>query len=83
MNDLLTSHRWAYLVDDAPKYHIGHTINLCMQITVLCLACFGIFWNWRENRLRDQGKRDYRLQNKTPEEIADLGHKHPDYRYIL
>lgn len=73
---------WAYLVDDAPKYHIGHNINLTMQIIVLCLATFGIFWCLRENRLRDQGKRDHRLNGLTPEEQADLGHLHPTFRYI-
>lgn len=83
MSSVLTLSSWAYLVDDAPDYHIGHSINLSMQLIVLCLSTFGIFWNWRENRLRAAGKRDYRLENKTPEEIADLGHKHPEFRYML
>lgn len=68
---------WAYLVDDAPLYHIGHNINLAMQVIVLCLATFGIYWCLRENKLRDQGKRDHRLEGKTEEEQRDLGHLHP------
>jgi hypothetical protein len=73
---------WAYLRDDAPLYYIGHTINLSMQIIVLCLAVFGIFWCKRENRLRDQGKRDHRVQGLTQEEADDLGHLNPSFRYI-
>lgn len=53
-----------------------------MQIIVLALSCFGIFWCVRENRLRDQGKRDHRLNGLTEEEQADLGHLHPTFRYI-
>ncbi|ETN46978.1 uncharacterized protein HMPREF1541_01168 [Cyphellophora europaea CBS 101466] len=73
---------WAYLRDDAPLYHIGHNINLSMQVLVLCLASFGIYWCHRENRLRDQGKRDHRLNGLTEAEQADLGHLHPSFRYI-
>ena len=68
---------WAYLVDDAPYYHIGHNINLTMQVVVLFLAVFGIFYNNWENRVRDRGGRDHRLDGLTEEEQRDLGHLHP------
>lgn len=73
---------WSYLPEDGPDYPIGHTINLVAQIVVLCLASFGIGYCVWENRLRARGGRDYRLQGKTEEEIADLGYRHPEFRYI-
>ncbi|KIX08038.1 uncharacterized protein Z518_02693 [Rhinocladiella mackenziei CBS 650.93] len=73
---------WTYLVRDAPRYPIGHTINLTAQIIVLCVASFGIAYNMRENRVRDQGRRNHRLDGLRTDEKRDLGHKHPDFRYI-
>ncbi|OAP64112.1 hypothetical protein AYL99_00084 [Fonsecaea erecta] len=73
---------WTYLVRDAPRYPIGHTINLCAQILVLAVASFGIGYNMRENRQREQGKRTHRLDGLDEAEKRDLGHKHPDFRYI-
>ncbi|KAI1390739.1 MFS general substrate transporter [Hypoxylon trugodes] len=73
---------WAYLPTDGPSFPIGHTINLVAQIFVLFLSIFGIWYCVRENRLRAQGKRDHRLEGLTEAEQADLGYKHPDFRYI-
>ncbi|KIV95886.1 hypothetical protein PV10_03487 [Exophiala mesophila] len=73
---------WTYLVRDAPRYPIGHSINLGAQIIVLCLASFGIAYNLRENRLRDAGKRNHRLEGLNEQQKRDLGHHHPDFRYI-
>ena len=75
---------WSYIITDGPRYPIGHTINLTAQCIVLCLASFGIWWCWSENRLRARGGRDYRLNGLTIEkEKRDLGYRHPDFRYIL
>ncbi|EME87006.1 uncharacterized protein MYCFIDRAFT_30231 [Pseudocercospora fijiensis CIRAD86] len=73
---------WTYLASDAPTYHIGHTINLSAQLVVLLLAIGGILYCLYENRLRSQGGRSYRLNGLSEEEIEDLGHQHPDFRYI-
>lgn len=73
---------WTYLVRDAPKYHIGHSINLGAQVVVLALALFGIAYCKWENRQRARGKRDYRLQGLTEQEKIDLGHHNPEFRYI-
>jgi hypothetical protein len=43
------------------------------------LSFYGIY----ENRKRDAGKRDDRLEGKTEEEIAALGHRHPRYRLLI
>jgi hypothetical protein len=73
---------WAYLSRDAPDYHIGHTINLVAQFLVLALSLVGIAYCKWENRLRARGGRDYRLQGLTEQEQADLGYRHPEFRYI-
>lgn len=73
---------WTYLSRDAPDYPIGHSINLGAQIVVLVLAVSGICYVKWENRLRDRGGRDYRLNGLSEFEIADLGYRHPSFRYI-
>ncbi|CAJ2507672.1 Uu.00g088580.m01.CDS01 [Anthostomella pinea] len=73
---------WAYLPDDGPNFPIGHTINLVAQIFILFLSVFGVAYVVRENRLRARGGRDNRLVGITEEQKADLGHLHPDFRYI-
>jgi hypothetical protein len=49
---------------------------------VVCLSLFGIFYCIWENKLRAAGKRDYRLEGRTEEEISQLGYRHPEFRYI-
>ncbi|KAI0400570.1 major facilitator superfamily domain-containing protein [Xylaria palmicola] len=73
---------WAYLPNDGPNFPIGHSINFTAQVLVLFLSIFGILYCLRENRIRDRGGRDDRLVGLTPEEQADLGYRHPDFRYI-
>lgn len=79
---MLTIHRWTYLLSDAPRYPIGHTINLVAQICVIVLATFGIVYCVSENRARSRGKRDYRLDGLSEEEQRALGYRHPEFRYI-
>lgn len=74
---------WAYLSSDAPKFHIGHTINLVAQFMVLFLSLFGIGYCMWENRLRARGGRDYRLEGLDEDEKIDLGYRHPEFRYIV
>jgi hypothetical protein len=75
---------WTYLSKDAPSYPIGHSINLTAQCIVFGLASFGIGYCWYENRLRERGGRNYRLDGLSTEaEKRDLGYRHPDFRYIL
>ncbi|KAH7394133.1 major facilitator superfamily domain-containing protein [Phaeosphaeria sp. MPI-PUGE-AT-0046c] len=72
---------WTYVATDGPKYHTGHTINLCGQIGVLILSVCGIAYCKWENRQRDMGKRDHRL-NGTEAEVKDLGYRHPEFRLM-
>ena len=74
--------RWTYVRADAPKYFTGHTINLSGQIAVFFLTIFGIFYCIRENKLREAGKRDHRLEGLSDDEADHLGYRHPRFRYI-
>ncbi|KAI1735103.1 major facilitator superfamily domain-containing protein [Xylaria scruposa] len=73
---------WAYLPSDGPNFPMGHSINFAAQVVVLFLSTFGILYCLRENRIRARGGRDDRLLGLTEEEQADLGYRHPDFRYI-
>ncbi|KAF1843819.1 uncharacterized protein K460DRAFT_378875 [Cucurbitaria berberidis CBS 394.84] len=70
---------WTYTSKDAPKYPTGHTINLCGQICVLILACGGIAYCKWENRQRDLGKRDHRVNGLSEAQIRGLGYRHPEF----
>jgi len=73
---------WAYLPTDGPNYPIGHSINLTAQFLVLALSLGGIFYCLWENKVRARGGRDERLTGLTEAEAADLGYRHPEFRYI-
>ncbi|KAI0123023.1 major facilitator superfamily domain-containing protein [Xylariales sp. AK1849] len=73
---------WAYLATDGPDYPIGHSINLGAQLITLVLAISGICYCVWENRLRDRGGRDHRLEGLTEQQKTDLGYRHPEFRYI-
>lgn len=73
---------WSYLSTDGPLYPIGQTMNLVAQILVLVLASGGIGYCAWENSVRRKGGRDGRLVGLNEEEVRDLGHQHPDFRYI-
>jgi sugar phosphate permease len=73
---------WTYVAKDAPKYPTGHTINLVGQVCVLVLAIVGIVYSKWENKQRDMGRRDHRLNGLSEEEVRDLGYRHPEFRYI-
>jgi hypothetical protein len=52
------------------------------QIGVLVLSLAGIAYCKWENKQRDLGKRDHRLNGLSDAEIRDLGYRHPAFRYI-
>ncbi|KAF8537536.1 major facilitator superfamily domain-containing protein [Trichophaea hybrida] len=52
--------------------------GLLMLLCVVVVATGYLRW---ENRQRDMGKRDYRVEGKSEEVVAILGHSHPAFRY--
>jgi len=74
---------WTYVLPDAPRYIKGHALNLgfsCLCIVVVAVTI--VYLNW-ENNLKRTGKRDYRLEGKSEQEIQDLGHEHPEFLFNL
>lgn len=48
------------------------------------LSLFGLFYCYWENRQRDAGKRDHRLEGLSEEQIqnGELGYRNPEFRYV-
>ena len=63
-----------------PRYITGHAINLGMLGGALVTTIFLILYNKWENKQRDNGKRDHRLNE---EEEGALGYRHPRFRYTV
>ncbi|KXJ87073.1 major facilitator superfamily transporter [Microdochium bolleyi] len=73
---------WSYVSTDARSgYKIGNSLNLATGGSVMVAALGLMVYQQRENRRRAAGGRDYRLQ-RSAEEVSQLGHLHPEYRYI-
>lgn len=70
-----------FLAKEAPTYKTGFGVGLAMVWLTAITSTVFLFWVLRENKIRDQGGRDYRLQ--LPEdERNNLGDDHPDFRYM-
>jgi hypothetical protein len=68
------------LTTRSPRYITGHAINLGVLGTALVCTAFMIVYQKAENRKREQGKRDYRLQE---EDEGMLGYRHPRFKYTV
>ena len=66
------------LTNGRPRYITGHAINLGMLGGALITTTLLIFYNNWENRQREKGTRDYRLNE---EDEAALGYRHPHFKY--
>jgi hypothetical protein len=74
---------WTYLEKDKKSgYATGHSINLGAQVCVAVLAVIGIVYCKYENKARNAGERDHRLEGLSAREVVDLGYRHPEFRYI-
>jgi len=70
---------WTYLPADAPNYHHGNSLNLGTSSAVCVLTVVAALYIRHENKKRDRGERQYRLEHKTQKEIEQLGYLHPDF----
>lgn len=75
-------HYRIYTVNDAPRYFTGHMVNLSGQIGVCLLSCAAIAYCKWENKQKDLGKRNYRLNEPSPIDVGESSNKHPDFRYM-
>jgi hypothetical protein len=65
---------------NSPKYTTGHAINIGMLCMSLMLSTTLILYCKWENKQREEGKRDHRLQ-ETSEDM--LGYRHPKFKYTI
>ncbi|KAI0771301.1 MFS general substrate transporter [Trametes elegans] len=74
-----------YLAQDAPRYILGHGIELMFVAIGLIVTPITMFLYKRINAQRDarQEEADEKVAHYTPEEIRRLGHRAPDFRYTL
>jgi hypothetical protein len=69
-----------FVTAEAPAYTRAYTICLALIVAagvVMILTELGLWW---ENRVRDAGKRDYRLALPA-DEVENLGDDHPSFRF--
>ena len=73
---------WSYINTDAKNgYRIGNSLNTATALSVIIAALFLVVYQTKENKHREAGGRDYRLEHSR-EEVAGLGYLHPRFRYI-
>lgn len=81
---LTATRRWTYLPTGAPEYHKGHSVFLGLMLFCFVIALLGTAHCYYENRLRARGGRDHRLEGLTSKEAREkLGHRHPEFRYMM
>lgn len=71
-----------YLVNEAPTYVTGYSVSLAMMwLGMICATILAVLM-WRENKKRDAGERDDRLN--LPEDVKNnLGDAYPTFRFTL
>ncbi|KAL6164256.1 hypothetical protein ACJQWK_09924 [Exserohilum turcicum] len=73
---------WVYTVKDAPRYLVGHMVNFYGQICVCLLACFSIAYCKWENKQRDLGKRNHRLNQFSLNKVEKSSNRYPTFRFM-
>ncbi|KIV88517.1 hypothetical protein PV10_08195 [Exophiala mesophila] len=71
-----------FVTSQAPEYPLGFGLGLGLVWFCVISSVAFLFWIKRENRLRDQGKRDYRY-NLPEDEKSNLGDDHPSFRFTI
>lgn len=83
MADNTINRVWTYAPSDAPLYRKGNLANLsCCSAICVIVSLTALYVRW-ENKKRDRGERDYRLEGKSQDELRNLGYKHPQFRYQI
>ncbi|KAK4700507.1 hypothetical protein P7C70_g5737, partial [Phenoliferia sp. Uapishka_3] len=73
---------WAYLPSTSPRFLAGNALNVGATTGAFCVAALLVFYTKWENKQREGGKRDSRLEGLTVDEIEVLGSRHPQFRYL-
>lgn len=68
-----------YFAWEAPEYPTGNGVTIALLVFCSLMCCVFYYGSMLENRKRDRGERDYRMQE------ADLGNQGDDdasYRFV-
>ncbi|KAL8662028.1 MAG: hypothetical protein Q9202_005082 [Teloschistes flavicans] len=71
-----------FITNQAPRYPVGYGVALGMTVFAATAATVLFLGLRRENKRRDRGGRDYRLQC-SKEVLDNMGDDHPGFRYGL
>jgi hypothetical protein len=70
-----------FIQSESPHFQTGFSTCLAMLILASFTATAFAIGLVMENKKRDRGERDYRLEDLR--EADNLGDDHPSYRYVL
>lgn len=69
-----------YFQAEAPEYWTGYGVSLAL-VWICGAACTALFFGVRrENRKRDRGARDWRLDEP---DVDNMGDDHPEWRFTI
>ncbi|PWN46850.1 MFS transporter [Violaceomyces palustris] len=72
----------------APKYIPGHSVALGSLVCAWLLIAFNVWWCWKENRAKREGRRDYMIEEykslvASGKTQAPIGDRSPNFFYTL
>ncbi|GKU20499.1 unnamed protein product [Fusarium langsethiae] len=70
-----------YKTHEGPRFVKGHAVSMVM--VAMSSLIYLAFWAWfrRQNKRKDEGKEDWRVQGLTEEEAEELGEHNPRFHY--
>lgn len=72
---------WLYTNIDQPLYIRGHATNLALvALAGVIHTCMFFYFTW-ENKQRRLGRRDWKLEGKSEEEIKELADESPTFMF--
>ena len=72
-----------YVTSQAPYYRTGYAGNMGLLGLAMCIYLGMHIYYKRQNAAREAGKQDWKMQEKTVKEIAEMGEKSPRYRFSV
>lgn len=61
-----------YLKSEAPAYPTGYGVSLALAWLCGIMCTVFLFGAWRENKKRERGGRDYRLEGEDADNLGDV-----------
>merc|ERR1711939_1008777 len=66
-----------------PRFIPGYSASIATLAVGMCIHAAMSYWFHKQNKNRAAGKEDWKMEGKTPEEVADMGDLNPMYRYTI